>query len=449
VHDDPGAWGAAYSRALHDADPARASALGAWGTPAPVATRLADATLAHASQDATVLDPFCGGGALLVAAARWLWAQRGDATSDARLATARRQLRGWEIDPAAAAVARAALQAAAGAPPGALDDLIEVRDALAPDAHAAVDVVLTNPPWVGADAMAHDPARRRDLARRFRSARGNWDLFVPSLDAALGWLKPSGVLGLLAPDKLAAAPYADRLRARLHGEGRVVWAERFPRGAFDAQVDTLALVRLPGAVGEVPPGAPRWPSDGAAWPLHPDDAARLHAYAGHPTLGAVADVCAAATVAEAYAWTTAIASGAPDATHLACVNTGTIDPLRSLWSERPLRYLGRQVPSPVIDLTALSPRRAAQARRPKLIVAGLSKRLEVLIDREGTLVGLKSTVLVLPHDPADLQRLAAWLDSDEASALYRAQHGGLGFQGGHLRVGARELRSLPVPSRTP
>ncbi len=445
---DPGGWGADYSRSLQGRDPARASALGAWGTPPALAARVADATLAHASDAATVLDPFCGGGALLVAAARALWARRGDHTPDARVATALAQLRGWEIDPDAADVARRALATAADAPPGALDVVIQVRDALASDAKAAVDVVLTNPPWVGADAMSADPARRRDLARRFATARGNWDLFVPSLEATLGWVKPGGVLGLLAPDKLAAAPYADKLRVRLHGEGHVVWTERFPRGAFDAEVDTLALVRLQGVGAALRADAPRWPTDGGPWPLDPHDAALLQAYAGHPTLGALAEVCAAATVAEAYAWRDAIATGVPDATHLACVNTGTIDPLRSLWAERPLRYLGRQIATPVIDLAALSARRVAQARRPKLIVAGLAKRLEVVLDRQGALVGLKSTVLVMPHDPRDLGRLAAWLDSDEASALYRARHGGLGFSGGHLRMGAPELRSLPVPSRT-
>lgn len=443
---DPGAWGAAYSAALQARDPARASALGAWGTPAGLADRIAAATLRRAAPDATVLDPFCGGGALLVAAARQLWIRHQDDTAHARLRTVRAQIRGWEIDPEAAQVARAALAAAAGARPADVHDLIEVRDVLAAGVTARADVVLTNPPWVGADAMAHDPARRRELAARFATARGNWDLFVPALERALELAGPEGLLGVLAPDKLAAAPYAGALRGRLHGERQVSWSERFVRGSFDAEVDVLGLVSGPRSHDPLA-DAPRWPADGGPWPLDPADAGLLAAWSGAPTLADRAEVCAAATVAEAYAWRDAISTGVPDATHLAAVNTGTIDPLRSLWADRPLRYLGRLIPHPVIDLAALSARRIAQARRPKLIVAGLARRLEVVVDREGALVGLKSTVLVMPHDPSDLDRLAAWLSSDTASALYRARHGGLGFAGGHLRMGARELRSLPVPSQ--
>src|SRR5690606_37150329 len=112
-----------------------------------------------------------------------------------------------------------------------------------------------------------------------------------------------------------------------------------------------------------------------------------------PRLGDLATICGAATVAEAYALRDALHEGEPGDGVLRAVNSGTLDPLRCLWGNKPLRYLGRTLRRPVVPLEALPPRRAAQAVSPKIVVAGMTRRLEPVLDADGTLAALKSTTL--------------------------------------------------------
>jgi hypothetical protein len=161
----------------------------------------------------------------------------------------------------------------------------------------------------------------------------------------------------------------------------------------------------------------------------------------------VASVLGAATVAEAYQMQGLISEGGeeePAAVHV--VNSGTIDRYRDRWGEKRLRYLGRTYACPVIagaDLARLPAKRRSQALTPKIIVAGMARRLECMIDREGRLLAGKSTALVFPR--LDACYLLAVLNSKAVSYFYSAVFGGNKLQGGYLRIGPPQLRKVPVP----
>ena len=93
-------------------------------------------------------------------------------------------------------------------------------------------------------------------------------------------------------------------------------------------------------------------------------------------------------------------TASPAADRFRVVNSGTIDRYRDLWSEKPLRYLGGSYARPVVaaaDLGRLSAKRLAQARTAKIIVAGMTRRLECTVDLEGRVLAAKSTSIVLPR----------------------------------------------------
>jgi methylase of polypeptide subunit release factors len=449
VPRDPHALGA-----LHAALRRRDDGLGAVYTPPPLAARVVHGALACARPEPSVLDPACGGGVFLVEAARALWAAAGASTAAERVTLLRRRLRGWDVDPGAVTVARLALAAAAGAPGADLADVVVVRDALDGPVDRPFDVVVGNPPWVdAADQASRAPERRAALAARFATARGAWDLFCVFAERGLELLAPGGVHAFVVPDRLATAPYAAAIRRRLHGSGRrLAGLEVLDGDGFEAAVRPVAYVSVEGEDDAVPVarrGAVRTlrlPRDGAPWPLPEDDADErlLAALAGATPLGALAAVWGAATVAEAYDLRDALVDGDPGPGAWPAVNTGTLDPLVSLWGVRPLRYLGRSLPRPVVDPHALPARRRAQAAAPKLVVGGIGRRLEPFVDPTGGLVALKSTVVVLPGDPADLGWLAGWLASTAATRAFRARAAGL--RGGFVHVGPPALGALPVPA---
>jgi hypothetical protein len=113
-----------------------------------------------------------------------------------------------------------------------------------------------------------------------------------------------------------------------------------------------------------------------------------------------------------------------------------------------MRYLRHSFEHPIVraqDQAALPSKRLAQARSSKLIVAGMTKVLECVIDRAGDYLAAKSTTIVLPQPGVNLDYLGALLNSQLMTLLFRAMFGGLSLQGGYLRVGPPQLEQLPMP----
>jgi hypothetical protein len=98
-------------------------------------------------------------------------------------------------------------------------------------------------------------------------------------------------------------------------------------------------------------------------------------------------------------------------------------------------------------LSATLVRRLAAARRPKVLVAGLSARLECFLDAAGEHVGAVSTYSIRhpADDVAALARLADHLNSDAVTKRFRAELGGAALGGGNITVQKRFLRDLPLP----
>lgn len=410
--------------------------VGAWYTPPALVAALLDTALGAWGREGgpappTLLDPSCGEGAFLVAAAERLCR---DHPRD-RVAAG---LHGVDIDAAALDRARERLVQVLG--PHAADVRLVHADALlAPPSWGPFDLVLGNPPWVSAAAQTlRQPAWRAAVRARYGVARGNWDACCPFVERALAWTRPGGWHGFVVPNALASAPYGRRARALLARQSLVAlwdWSDSTPFGGGAYPIGYL--------VQKAPGGG--LPVDGEPWPL----GEAVVAGAGHRRLAELAQVCGAATVAEAYALRPLLREcPAPGPGDLRVVNSGTLDPGCTLWGARPMRYLGGRWLHPVVaaeDLAALPPRRLAQARSPKVIVAGLTRRLEAFVDAEGACLAAKSTVVVLPRPGVSVARLGAVLNSPQATAWLRARHGGQALRGGYLRIGPGQLRDLPVP----
>jgi len=399
----------------------------AWTTPPALVDALVAAALEAWDGEhlPTCLDPSCGDGAFLVGLARAL---RSHATAE-QIATV---LAGVDLEAEALERARAALGEVLG------EEAARVRlqqaDALleGPD-WGPFDLVLGNPPWLGSTEMS--PARRRAIAGRYAVARGNWDLSCPFVERALEWTREGGLHGFVVPNALASAAYAAPVRALLDGQDLLEtwdWSEGTPFGA--AAYPLAYLVRR--AAGPLRSGS------SAPWQLWGDPGLDPDL----PRLGDLAEVCGAATVAEAYALREHLREAPhPGPSELRVVNSGTLDPDRTLWGVRDLRYLRGRWRHPVVSEDRLPERRRRQARTPKVIVAGLTRRLEAYVDREGSWVAAKSTTVVLPRPGVDLGFVGAWLNSEAATRWIRRTYGGLALRGGYLRLGPPQLRTLPVP----
>jgi hypothetical protein len=219
-------------------------AAGAFFTPEAVADRLLDAA-GYGGEPVRVVDPACGAGALLHAAARRMLL-RGRRAREVAGALA-----GVDIDPRAVTAAREVLRSLLD---GHVPEIV-CADALASDAIAPGQLVVANPPWVRfADLPRAERERTAPLWRRYglynlggqaaRLGGGDKDLaLLFTLVAADRYAVPSGRVAVLIT--------LEALKAKGAGEG----FRRFmlPSGEPLAPVcahDLTALRAFPGAVGK-------------------------------------------------------------------------------------------------------------------------------------------------------------------------------------------------------
>lgn len=322
------------------------------------------------------------------------------------------------------------------------------------------DFVIGNPPYVNSELMTVCfPELRRYCNAHYRCAKGNWDLFCVFIERSLQLCKPGGLTSLVVPNKLASADYAAAVRSLLTIENQLLSVKDFAQQTgFAAAVYPMVFVAKRGqqlstdfsdADGEMGrKGGDRW------WiNLQPIETTLLQRLQQEfLPLGAIAQINGAATVAEAYmlqAWIQNCEQPQPD--DLCIVNSGTIDRYCWLWGQKPMRYLGKSYLHPVLPrvaLTHLTSRRQEQARSPKIIVSGMTRRLECGLDDQGRFLAGKSTVIlhgfVSENLRLDWRYLLGLLNSQLMSFYFTRSFSGNGLQGGYLRVGAPQLRQLPI-----
>jgi N-6 DNA Methylase len=396
----------------------------------------------------TVCDPACGGGAFLVAAARRLHRRGAE-----RRRVVRHLLWGADIDPVGLAVAEAALALWAGEvpPPGRL----AVADALADGAvwpdrpTAGFHVVVGNPPFQS--QLGRATARTPDQQARLRARYG--PAVRPYTDAA--WLfllagcdlaRPGGRVVLVEPQSLVGARDAGAVRSAVDERARLLdmWVDERPVFA--------ASVRVCAPVLEVGPG--RQSGEPNAWSERFADAVGVP-HVQTPSTGTIADL--AQVIAgfrdEYYGLVSAVRERSPgDDVGAPLITSGLIDWLGCSWGSRPARFAKRTWRAPVVDLAELegtggraARRWVARARVPKVLVATQTRVVEASVDAAGSWVPSVPVVSVVPHDPADLWRVAAAVVSPAATAWLLGRAPGTALARGAIKVAAPDLLALPLP----
>ncbi len=421
--------GAAYQAALTRRD---RLARGVFYTPLDTARSLVARVIAR-GEGVSVLDPACGAGAFLVAAAE----RRGSIGG----------VTGIDSDPVAVDLARLCLGlCSARLGQGFFDpvDAVVVGDGLTDDPpEGPPDVCVGNPPFAG--QLRAVTARSAEDQRRLGEALG--DVIDAYTDTAMLFLaraaavtRPGGRAVMVLPTSARTSRDGRAVRERVAqrwATSEIVEIDPGPLGVT-APLDALVLTP-PGAGGDG--GGPGVPSvDGAAV---------------EGTVGRLATVRAG--FRDGYyglvPLTREAGDGEPDGvTTAALVTSGLIDPAELAWGRRQARFAKRRWSHPVVELDHLpAPLRADlhTPGRPRLLVASQTRVLEMVADPEGRTVPVTPVVRVIPHTGHDLWRLAAVGASPVAAAHLAREAAGSGRGRSSLRVSAPVVRSLPLPPAGP
>ena len=75
------------------------------------------------------------------------------------------------------------------------------------------DVVIGNPPYVDSENMVkYNLQERLHLASKYKSAQGNWDLYVPFIEKATQICNSNGYVGFITPNKWLSMDYGKGIR---------------------------------------------------------------------------------------------------------------------------------------------------------------------------------------------------------------------------------------------
>ena len=469
-------------------------ATGAHYTPAAVAAgltglaydaaRLADAP----GERPTVLDPTCGGGAFVLAAA-----DRLVAAGHEPAAVARESLWGIDVDPVAVAATQAAVALWAwlrgdrsGAHPGpnvtdgdAFGGAVGEWSSRPP---SGFDLVVGNPPFLG--QLGRATARSQAEAASLRSRLG--DAVAMYTDAAALFLlvgvravRPGGAVTLIVPTSVLAARDAAPVRSAVLGAADLVGLWTVDGDLFDANVRVCApLLRRVSADGRLDHEAvavARWHGVGftsrpavrsdpradrdASWsPLVADlhDVPEVDPLV-EGTLGDLARATAGFR-AQYYGLVGHVREGPPDADAgdlppglAPLVTVGLVDVGRCAWGQRDARFGRRRWCRPVVDLVGLRvadptvARWVDQLQVPKVVVATQTRVGEAAVDERGTWVpSVPSIAVVAPADR--LWAVAAVVCSPVASALAVQRTAGTALSARAVKLSAWQVLDLPCPA---
>lgn len=426
--------------------------MGAWYTPSALVDHVVSNTVrdVRAGDVVRVLDPACGDGRFLYAAAASILAVGGTPV-----------LTGVDID--LGGLRSASRLDGVDAASSVHIEAIEADSLSYEWGSRRFDVVVGNPPFLSQMATA--------TARVGRSRFGGG----PYADAAADFLAMSsrlvddgGRVGLVLPLSILTARDAGPIRAEVDSVSALRWFWSSTSRMFDATVTTCAIglerngfervgferasrsiERTSGADFEAlaPTCPPAVVAQNHHWGW------LLAGSSGIPALPAVdsADIVSDHALVTAnfrdqyYGLVGAVVEGG-DGPPL--ITTGLIDVNRCLWGLRPTRFAKELFTEPRVDRTNLAPfmqRWADRCLVPKVLVATQSRVIEAVVDEAGAWLPAVPVIRLVPNRPESLWEIAAVLTSPVASALIAEQSVGSGLSSRTVRISQRTLGLLPWP----
>ncbi len=328
------------------------------------------------------------------------------------------------------------------------------------------DAIVGNPPYINIRLLtqARGEAIKRYFRGRYQCAYRGYDVFVLFLEKAFELLRPGGACGMIVPNKLASLDYALPCRSLLLEQTTlrqitdvadlkifpdagvypyiVIWQKQL------ADVDHCVAVSRPRTPRDL--AAPRKPATvrqkslSAAAGFHLHGRLDVEARVATRPLGQCCSLHSGTSgfVAQRLAGDLLEHDQAGDRPCFEFVVSGNIDRYRVRTGR--VRYMKRSYARPVLPIGCeqLSARKARLFREPKIVIAGMTRRLEAALDPGGLALGVQVYAAADPQE--DPRFLLGLLNSKLLSYLFRIRFQAKRLSGGYLAINKGQLTRLPI-----
>ena len=336
---------------------------------------------------------------------------------------------------------------------------------------AGFDVIIGNPPFLGIKAM--DSELKDYIRGRYRTVHQQFDILIPFIELALSLLRPGGRLGFVISNKILAADYGQPLRKTLVSNFVIEQMvdlshiNVFEDAATYPHIIIIRKPRIPGEVQQNNVKVPQPPTQvtDLQSEIRPANQVPQHYYGTLPNT-----ILAPALTEQKFAIIrkllhNTIPLGQACTIRCGIAKTGFTKHLITLSAFKALSKKKQQTTLPFLNAgdvkryslrrkkflsytpTVTSPDQWRDFKEPKLVIAGMAKRLRVALDQTGHALGrvYYITQTRAPYDPYFmLGLLNSRLINAYFTLLFVATH----LRSGYIRYNATYLEQIPLATPT-
>ncbi len=324
------------------------------------------------------------------------------------------------------------------------------------------DVVIGNPPYIDSEAMvAYFPDERCYYAKKYTTASGNWDLYIPFIEKSVALTK-NNQMSFIIPNKWMSSSYATNSRIEYKELVHEIFDFTCIEVFAEAGISPILLFLNKQLSNDITIKVRNKDNQdrvnivkreyflkqnefGHLTSMQLDIITKLSSFA---SLSKLYEVHAAASTSDAYKLINIIenCNDIDSDTYFKLVNTGTIDKYVMKWGGEQTSYLKNKYLHPVVSKQRykdLFPNKNISMIREKIILSGI-RHFEAIYDKNGSILAGKSTTFITPQTNQSIKSLIALLNSNLMSFYIKESYYSSSMGGG-INFSPDLVRSLPIP----
>ncbi|HEB9326636.1 TPA: Eco57I restriction-modification methylase domain-containing protein [Campylobacter coli] len=322
------------------------------------------------------------------------------------------------------------------------------------------DLIIANPPYIDSEYMKkYMPIERDIIKKNFKTAKGNWDIYIPFIEQFMKILNKDGVFCFIVPDKWLSKPFGLELRKSIY---KYLYLIKQTGDVFDsALIDSIVAI-----------GCKRIFSESISF-LFEDKKNVIykkniniknnflldHFYIHTNLLNKIEqfqvlnNICEcenACSTSETYILENYIQEMHNDCKiqdFFKIINTGIVGKYVSKFDNKPMKYLKKSILKPVCSrsdfLNNFGKKYTRIAQSNKIIIKGLTL-LDCCLDLNSEIIPAKGTLVITSSDKNLLKFIAAILNSPLAYFYIKEKYQTNNYCGG-INFTKDMFNCFPIP----